>query len=104
MNSTTITVELDGVEFNIEFEYDYLWTPARTVGRPEDCYPSESDFSWEIIDQPSWLNAIESWELEYLDEDVFYYAAMDDIQSMKADYGDFLYDQMRDAKAEAYYE
>ena len=96
MNEVTIQVELDGTEFDITFSYEHSYQPAKLSGAWEDCYPEEEEFEWEIIEQPYWLNAIESWELLEIDEDVFWDAAMNDIASCKQDYGDYLYDQMRD--------
>ncbi len=98
MNEVTIQVELDGTEFDITFSYEHSYQPAKLSGAWEDCYPEEEDFLFTIEDIPSWLNAIESWELYEVHEEVFWDAAMNDIASCRADYGDYLFDQMRDER------
>ena len=98
MNEVTIQVELDGTEFDITFDYEYYHRPAKLSGAWENCNPEEEEFSFSIIELPLWLNSVEAWELYELDECVFWDAAMEDIASCKADYGDYLYDQMRDER------
>jgi len=96
MSSTTITIELDGTEFDIEFKYEHFYSAARLFGAPEDCCPEEEEFEWVLVGTPPYLNAIESWELDEIGEEVFFEAAMANIESRKQDYGDYLYDVWKD--------
>ena len=94
-NTTSIWIELDGVEFCIEFEYSYYYHPAKLSGPWEDSYPEEEEFEFEITGKTIWLNAIESWELFHYNEDMFYEAAMEDIKGIEPDYNP-MWDNERD--------
>jgi len=95
MNNTSIYIELDGVEFEIEFEYSYYYQPAKLYGPWEDSHPEEEDFMLSVSLPSYWLNSIESWELNEIGEDVFWDAAMEDIDLSKLDVGG-MWDNERD--------
>jgi len=87
MNNTSIYIELDGVEFEIEFEYSYYYQPAKLFAAPEDCYPEEEEFTYEVFIPTYWLNAIEAWELSMIDEAVYWGAAFYDMEESRLDVG-----------------
>lgn len=72
-------VELDGTEIELSFKYQYYYQSAFTTGRPEDCYPEEEDFEYEVFEPDYWLNAIEQWELDNIGQDKFYDLAIEDM-------------------------
>jgi len=95
MNNTSVYIELDGVEFEIEFEYSYYYQPAKLSGPWEESHPEEGEFTYEVFTPTYWLNATEAWEFMEIDEEVFWDAALNDAWGIEGDY-DPMWDNERD--------
>ena len=97
MNSVAY-IELDGTEFEIPFKFSYHYDPGNISGPPEDCYPESEEFEWwpdGSVDHTQ-FNAMEWWELQHMDEDVFYNAAMVEMGAQEQAWAEYKWEMKRE--------
>ena len=96
MDTANIWVELDGTEFNIEFEYDYYYQAAKLTGPWESCHPEEEEFEFNVISPKCWMSALEELELSEIPEEIFFEAVQEDMAAERECRAADMYDSMRD--------
>ena len=88
MSYATIYLETDdGSELEIEIEFTYSYQPAYISGPPEDCYPEESDFEWNISEDHRLYNALEWWAIQSIDDDSAYRVCVENNEGLDMEDG-----------------